>query len=58
MAKIKVRKDVAEQVISKLKPAENGLKTPKNSIFNVDFAENTQNQQVTSTLEANFYTES
>ncbi len=53
MAKIKVRKDVAEQVISKLKPAENGLKTPKNSIFNVDFAENTQNQQVTSKLEAN-----
>lgn len=43
MEKIKVRKEVANQVISKLKPSENGLKTPKNDIFNTNFAENMQN---------------
>ena len=53
MAKIKVRKEIAEQVISKLKPSENGLKTPKNGLFNTDFAQNRQNKQVTSKLQAN-----
>ena len=37
MGKLKVRKEIAEQVKSK-------LKTQKNDIFNTDFAENPQNQ--------------
>ena len=51
MGKLKVRKEIAEQVKSK-------LKTQKNDIFNTDFAEktqnldlNSQNQQVTIKLE-------
>ena len=46
MGKLKVRKEIAEQV-------KNKLKTQKNDIFNTDFAEKTQNQQVTSKLQAN-----
>ena len=60
MQKIKVRKDVAEQITSKLKTPENSIKTAKNDVFNTDFAENLQNQdeiseekQVTSKLQAN-----
>ena len=60
MQKIKVRKDVAEQVISKLKTPENSIKTAKNDVFKTEFAENLQNQdvkseekQVTSKLQAN-----
>ena len=53
MGKIKVRKAVLEQMTSKLKPSENGLETSKNDIFNTDFAQNRQNQQITSKLQAN-----
>ena len=61
MQKIKVRKDVAEQITSKLKTPENSIKTAKNDVFNTDFAENLQNQavksenkQVTIKLEPNY----
>ena len=53
MGKIIVRKDVAEQITGKLKTSENGLKISKNDIFNTEFTENLQNQQVTSKLQAN-----
>lgn len=52
MQKIKIKKNVAEQIISKLKPLKNDLKPAENSIFNTDFAENKQNQQVTGKLGA------
>ena len=52
MGKLKVRKDVVEQIKSKLKPSENGLETSKKDIFLSNFAENKQNQQVTSKLQA------
>lgn len=61
MQKIKVRKDVAEQVISKLKTPENSIKTAKNDVFNTNFAEKLQkqavkseNKQVTIKLEPNY----
>lgn len=60
MQKIKVRKDVVEQITSKLKTPENSIKKTKNDVFNTDFAENLQNsdlkqakKQITSKLRAN-----
>ena len=35
MGKLKVRKDVVEQIKSKLKPSENGLETSKKDIFEI-----------------------
>ena len=60
MGKIKVRKDVAEQMTSKLqsnktleKSVDNAEKMAENDIFNADFAQNRKNQQVTSKLQSN-----
>lgn len=53
MKGLKVKKEVAEQMASKLKSGELERKNAENGIFSDDFAENVQNEQVKSKLQAN-----